>query len=193
MLGAPRVTTASGTRGGSEAPLRLAVLAPDHVGLTTQAQPTLFWVQAGAETAVLELTLVVVGEPDVLLESRWPRGVRGRLQKLDLSRSPVRLLPGKEYKWSIAAVWDPERRSQDLVASGLIRRVEPDPELRRRLVGAGERARVALYAEAGIWYDALAGLQSLVEKDSEDPEVLAAATAWGLRTETGDRRPGVSE
>src|SRR5271168_697816 len=43
MRGAPGGRTGGGSRGIKGSDLTIAVLAPDHVGLTAEDQPTLYW------------------------------------------------------------------------------------------------------------------------------------------------------
>ena len=47
---------------------------------------------------------------------------------------------------------------QDVLAGGIIERIDPPAELRARLAQAAKTQAPFLYAEAGIWYDALATL-----------------------------------
>ena len=60
------------------------------------------------------------------------------------------------YQWSVALILDPNERSKDIVASGFIDRVESSSELTTRLAKAGQDESAAVYADEGLWYDALA-------------------------------------
>jgi len=54
---------------------------------------------------------------------------------------------------------------------GWIDRVEPSPELAQQLDGASEVDRAILYAEHGMWYDAVATLAALRRSRPEDTEI----------------------
>lgn len=172
--GAPKVRLTGGSRGTGDAAVTLDVLAPDDVGLTTREQPSLFWYQSRPSSARFELTLLRDREPQPLLRITAEHAASAGIQRLDLSRTDVRLQPGVEYQWVVALVTDPENRSTDLVASGFIRRVEPDAELGRKLGSAGAESRPAVYAEGGIWYDALATLADDLAARPDHPELNRA-------------------
>jgi predicted Zn-dependent protease len=68
----------------------------------------------------------------------------------------------------VALVTDPEKRSSDLVASGVIKRVEPSTDLKEKITRATPASLAAVYAEAGIWYDALAVLSDQIEAQPDN-------------------------
>jgi Domain of Unknown Function (DUF928) len=69
----------------------------------------------------------------------------------------------------VAVVPDADARAHDILASGMVDRVNAEQELVARLSGAKELDKVSLYAEAGIWYDALETLNDLIDRSPEDP------------------------
>jgi hypothetical protein len=73
-----------------------------------------------------------------------------------------------EYQWVVALINDPDNRSTDLVASGVIKRVEADPELKEKIARASPADLPDVYAEAGIWYDALSLLSDEIEAHPDD-------------------------
>src|SRR5262249_28024530 len=90
------------------------------------------------------------------------------IQRLNLADKGVKLAPGVEYKWVVALITDSENRSKDLVASGVIERIEATPALKEKLAAGDSAARPAIYAEAGIWYDALSSLSDQIEAKPAD-------------------------
>ena len=58
QLGAPGGRVGGGTRGIGGDALSLVALAPNHVGLTTQAQPTFYWYLSGTPSFPLIFTLI---------------------------------------------------------------------------------------------------------------------------------------
>jgi hypothetical protein len=146
-VGKPRRRVGGGRRGGESAP-RVTALVPDHVGLTAQAQPSLYWRLEGAAApgARFEIALTDGEAIDPLVERALGGPLSPGLQRIDLAELGVSLAVGPEYEWSVALVVDPQERSRDLVTTGWIRRVaEPDPP-------AGD---AATRAAQGLWYDAL--------------------------------------
>ncbi|MBP1738758.1 MAG: uncharacterized protein H6Q48_1051 [Deltaproteobacteria bacterium] len=58
LRGSPGGRVGGGTRGASlEAPVSLSVLVPDHVGITLQSQPHLYWFISRKTTHPIEVTI----------------------------------------------------------------------------------------------------------------------------------------
>jgi Domain of Unknown Function (DUF928) len=82
---------------------------------------------------------------------------------------------GQYYHWYFLIDCNPQSRSEDIGVEGLVQRIVPKDELARRLQKATPRQRVALYAEAGIWQDALTTLGELRIRQPQDASL---ATDW---------------
>jgi hypothetical protein len=157
-----------GTRGAGEQSITMSVLAPEHPGLTVSAQPRLYWYLSETVDVAAELTVVDRRSADPLLELTVAAPIQRGIHALDLERQGVRLEPGVRYEWYVALVVDPQQRSSDIVAGGEIELVSPAADLERNLAGAGEDSRPAVYAGAGIWYDAIDAVSLLVARNPGD-------------------------
>ncbi len=82
---------------------------------------------------------------------------------------------GQYYHWYFLMDCNPQSRSEDIAVEGLVQRIVPKDELTRRLQTATPRQRVALYAQAGIWQDAVTILGELRARQRQD---TALATDW---------------
>jgi hypothetical protein len=168
LRGAPAARIGGGTRGIGDMTLELVVLAPDHTGLTTREQPTLYWYVSKPVPARLEVTVINDEAIDPALEQVVATpGVAG-IQSIDLANSGTRLESGLEYRWFVSVIADPGQRSNDVVASGTIQRIEPHAALKGKLAGADERTLARIYAEEGVWYDAIDALSRMIEKSPGD-------------------------
>jgi hypothetical protein len=172
--GAPSVRLTGGSRGSGDAAITLDVLAPDDIGVTTQEQPSLFWYQSRPAEAKFELTLLQENKVKPLVQVMVDRSAKAGIQRINLADHGARLKLGVEYQWVVALITDPDNRSTDLVASGVIKRIEPSEALRENVRQAAPSALPGVYAEAGIWYDALASLSDQVEARPEDAELKAS-------------------
>ena len=161
--GAPSVRVTGGSRGTGDATLTLDVLAPNETGITTLEQPSLFWYQSKPANAKFELTLLQENKIKPLVQFSVDRSSKAGIQRLKLSEHGVKLSPGVEYQWVIALITDPDNRSSDLVASGVIKRVEPTAELKQKVQKSSPASLPAVYAEEGIWYDALSVLSDQID------------------------------
>jgi hypothetical protein len=163
-----------GSRNAGAKPVGLDVLAPDDIGLTIVEQPSLFWFQSEPADAMFELTLLQEGEVNPLIQVQLHRAASAGIQRLRLSDFGVKLAPGIEYQWVVALVSDPDNRSTDLIASGVIKRVEGSTELKQQISKASPAQHANVYAEAGIWYDALGALSDRLEASPKDASLRQA-------------------
>lgn len=163
--GAPSVRVTGGSRGSGDSTVTLDVLAPDETGLTTQEQPSLFWYQSKPAQAKFEMTLLEENKAKPLLQVKASGSGNAGIQRLKLSDHGVKLATGVEYQWVVALVTDPDNRSSDLVASGAIKRIEPSAELKAKLAKASPASVASVYADAGIWHDALASLSDAIDAE----------------------------
>jgi len=168
MRGAPAARIGGATRGIGDMTLELAVLAPDHTGLTTKEQPTLYWYVSKPVPARLEVTVINDAAIDPALEQVVAMPHQAGIQSIDLAKTGTKLEPGVEYRWFVSAVADPSQRSNDIVASGTIQRITPDDALKSKIAGADERALARIYAQEGVWYDAIDALSRMIDKSPND-------------------------
>jgi len=157
-----------GARGENGIDSTLFALVPNHLALTTQAQPSLFWFQSKPAKAKFELTVVEPKNPKPLLSLASPDADKPGIHRIKLSRYKVELQPDVAYEWSVAIIPDPDNRSKDLVAKGVIKRTKLPAELAARIESRDDAERAAAFAEAGMWYDALDAISNAIEKHPED-------------------------
>ena len=165
----------SGPMRGSAAAARVVALAPDHIGLTYEAQPTLWWFVSGAAGSPISLIVTEPEETRPLVDWSGKAPEDDGYQSLDLGTLEVELQPGVDYRWHVSIVVDPERPSHDIVSSGVIRRAAPSDSILRELSGA-PASRGHDLAEAGIWYDAVDAFRKRIVEYPGD-EVLEAQAA----------------
>lgn len=172
--GSARARTGGGTRGPGDRPT-LAVLAPDHVGVTNVAQPTFAWFASQPIPGRVDFTLVDPEAVEPLVEVTLPSPNEAGIQRIHLADYDARLEEGRSYDWSVALVMDPESRDLDVVAAGAIRRAPASPRVAAE-IAAGTPAYIAL-ARAGVWYDAMADLCAAIEADPHDAALRAQRAA----------------
>jgi hypothetical protein len=177
-LGLPGRREGGGTRGNclpGQAPL-VALMPDTNIGLTTAEEPTLFWYvpPQSVETAefiVLDAEDNIVHETTINLpESGGVIGVP--IPMMDGASS---LVLDENYHWYFSLLCNPDDRSADIFTEGWIRRVTADPALVDQLATANDSDRSTIYAQAGIWYDALA---TLATQRLNDTGSLALQGKW---------------
>jgi hypothetical protein len=165
---AASVRVTGGSRGSGDAAITLDVLAPDDIGVTTLEQPSLFWYQSKPANAKFELTLLQENKAKPIVQVMVERSGKAGIQRLKLADHNVKLAPGIEYQWVVALISDPDNRSSDLVASGVIKRIECPAGLKEKLAQTPPGSVPAAYAEAGVWYDALSALSDQIDAHPDD-------------------------
>lgn len=162
-VGKPAESVGGGTRGRSDVDPVLYALVPDHVGQTSSDQPALFWFvdRKLASPVRVEFTLIADGEIEPVVESEIPVPIEAGIHRVRLSEHGVKLEPGVEYEWSIAIVLDSDEPAKDVVATGWIERVQPS-DLAGRLAAGGEEEAPYVYADQGLWYDALTAVDQRI-------------------------------
>ena len=176
--GAPVGRVGGGTR--SDVPDRtvvLSVLTPDHTGLTTHEQPSLFWFVSQPTKNPVELTMLEDKSKKTILEKQLAAPIGPGVQRVRLADYGTRLAPGVEYRWFVAIVADPTKRSSDSIAGGFIQRVEPSASLLERLKQGSPRDVPSVYAEEGIWYDALSSLSDQIDAAPNNTDLRAQRAA----------------
>lgn len=154
-------TTSSGSRGGCEniEGLPPTVLAPlKHVGQTISVHPTFAWFVPDTKPFPMEFSLFELAKDGSFkkLVQKLEFVSSPGIMKLSLKENPPGLVVGQRYFWQVKISCNPNHPSSDLVASAEIQVVELPPTLKTALSATKNRQEMSnLYAEAGIWYDAL--------------------------------------
>lgn len=166
--GAPAGRIGGGTRGPGREMFVLSVVAPDHTGLTAVEQPSLYWFVSSLTSSPVEVTVTDPQGTHLLLETRIAPPIQPGLHRIRLADHGIRLKPGLAYRWFVAVVPDPDRRSKDIIAGGAVERVEFPEALRVKLAEAGKAKAPYIYAEAGLWYDAVTAISELIDAAPND-------------------------
>ena len=181
LRGAPATRVGGGTRSAATKSVQLSVLAPNDTGFTTRDKPTIYWYVSETLNVPVELTinstepLEAAAKPALELVLQPP--VRKGLHALSLAEHRVTLKPGVEYQWFVAAIGNAAQRSNDVIAGGTIKRVAETDSVRSRVKEASAASRPALYASAGIWYEAIDELSRLISAQPENRELRVQRAA----------------
>jgi hypothetical protein len=174
--GAPGGRIGGGTRGGGNI-FVLSVLAPDHSAFTTSEQPSLYWFISKPTALPIELTVMDSQGIKPLLETKLPSPAEPGIQRVRLADYNVHLAPGAAYRWFVAVVPDADRRSKDILAGGAIERVDLQEDVKAKLAQASDKEVPFVYAQAGLWYDALKSISDLIDASPQNQELRNERTA----------------
>jgi outer membrane biosynthesis protein TonB len=163
-----------------------AALGPAHVGASAREAPNLYWFLPQPSASSVEVTVVDPDAAEPLLSAAIPGPIAAGLHRVSLAQRGLRLRAGVDYRWYVALVRDPERRSQDVVSGAAIRFTPADPESSVRTdTEAGPNAAHA-FAAAGYWYDAFDQLSRWLDAEPGAARLQEHRAALLEQVELGD-------
>lgn len=153
----------------------LTILLPqDRMGSTVAAHPTFFFYIPPNSAEKAEFVLYEnVDEP--IYKSRF--AITGRPGIMSL-RLPIymNLQPlevGKTYQVSFTLICNVLEPSENITVTGKIERTRESQTLNSQLQNAPARDRPEIYADAGMWLDALSSLAMLRRAEGNDPALIS--------------------
>lgn len=166
--GIPQRREGAGTRSGSSrttclrgSQALLPLVPEDGFGLTTRDRPTLAFYLPETTLASNTAELMLVNNQDgILYETTLQLPKTRGIVSITLPDDAPSLKVNQEYRWSVSLRCELEAYRNPWV-EGTIQRVVVDQSLAAQLQRASDRDRPAVYAQAGIWYDALSSLVEL--------------------------------
>ncbi|MEQ9001705.1 MAG: DUF928 domain-containing protein [Coleofasciculus sp. B1-GNL1-01] len=208
----PRRTIGSGSRGCRQSLtndlVTLLIPSEEYAGQTKSGHPTFFWYlsQPVPEGVPMRFALVEPGVPEPLFEKQIDSPQAGMIQ-LQLPKDRPELQTGRTYKWSVTLVCNTKHPSANPVFISWIERVstpaalEPQrlstPPTKNNVPTQVWRDRAWSYAEAGLWYDALAAMSKVETANSNElvtnDDFLALLEQVGLTQVTQQERLNIAK
>lgn len=143
-------------------------------GMTASDHPTVWVSVPQTQAKTLEFSLFDA-EQNGIYQTNIPIDSSTRMVKVTLPRTTAALVTGKSYSWAAALVCDPDRRTEDWVATGSIHKQPLSRDLQQQLTQASPEQQMKLYAQAGYWYETI---DALVELRRSQPTNAKFATVW---------------
>ncbi len=157
LRGAPggRVGGASRSAAAPSMPLPIIeLLAPaDHAGMTASPEPTLYFFISRPVQWPMQFTISAPMRPVPIIEVTIPSPTAAGIYALPATAYNFRLQPGIVYTWSVSIILEPRAWSRNIVASATIM---SDPTLAPAFPTSTPLQRAIHFAQAGLWYDAVA-------------------------------------
>jgi hypothetical protein len=154
---------------------KLTALVPEsQIGRTVSEYPVFFLYLPQTEAELAEFILEdesgnQIYQQDLTIKNL--SGVIGVSIPANTNLPPLEV--GKNYTWKFLLVCDPEDRSSDRLERGVVRRVELSADILGELENADPRQKTVIYAENGIWQDALSTLAAARRANPNDPDLAA--------------------
>ena len=174
LRGAPEGRVGGGSRGVGDDLYTLFVFAPDHVGMTGNDQPNLYWFLSARSEHPMELTISEDQSIEPIMEITLTPPVEPGVHVWKLADNQVKLAPGHLYKWFVSIIPEAGHRSRDILAGGAIQLASSQVDLKGMADGTTGEEKIRTYAEAGLYYDAMDAVMELSILSPDNPEMDAA-------------------
>lgn len=197
----PRRSQGAGSRGCDESLpgdlVTLLIPSKEYAGQTVSSHPSFFLHLSKSVSVPMVFTLTKSGVPQPLYRKQIDSPQSGLIQ-IEMPKDRPELVPGQVYQWSVALVCYPKRPSSNPFFSSWIERIPTTPALQQQLAAVSakrnsprrslssrdtastskaspqeNRDRAAIYAEAGLWYDAIDALVKARMANPNDPSTQA--------------------
>ena len=169
-IGLPGRREGGGTRGAcaDARPSLTALMPADSFGYTTEAYPTWYFYVPNISAQTAEFTIYDDTETEIYQSTLALEGNTGIIS-LSLPRhADLRPLQvGQSYRWEFALICSPNTPSGVVFVDGWVERIETTAELQSQLMDATPLEQAKLYAEAGIWYNAIDTLGQLLHANPD--------------------------
>ena len=177
-VGTPKNTVGGLSRGECREIRCLMALMPntdsgfDHFPQTISAYPTFFF-NAPKFSGEAEFRLYEVSSnasPKRIYKTNFPIETQPGIISFRMPQNAPELRVGKFYRWEFT--WNNATNSK---CTGLVRRVELDRTVSQQLEKAKPIEKAAIYAKAGIWFEAV---EALAEARRDRPEASELMVEW---------------
>ena len=176
-IDAPPTGSVRSVRGGcaSSNQLNLTALVPKNkIGRTVSDYPTFFFYLPQTEAELAELILEDESGNQIYQQDLTIKNLSGVIGvSIPANTNVPPLEVGKNYTWKFTVVCDPQDSSSDQLETGIVRRVELTADILRQLDVADPRQKTVIYAENGIWQDALGTLAAARRANPNDTDLAA--------------------
>lgn len=150
----------------------LTALIPDtNIGLTISERPTLWFYIPYTAVNNRSAELVLLDEKNKLVyTTALPLAKTSGITKVTIAKT---LEIGKTYKWVFSVICNPANRTADKFVKGEVRRELLSSAVKNQLKEVTEEYdRAIIYAENGLWFDALTTLAELRIKAPQEQNFI---------------------
>lgn len=154
----------------------MAITPMDNFSLTTAQKPVFFWFVPGTNAPNAEFRLLDRADREIYTTSVKMAG-GGGIVSLQLPQAIAnQMSPGTDYVWQFSLKCSNTDPSKNPFLEGIVQRTEMTTNLKSAVETATTPREIAtLYAEAGIWHEAIA---TLAAQRCRQPNDSTLKTSW---------------
>ncbi len=177
--GTPPITGGAASRSGGacilgKEPLR-ALMPSSNYGLTTAADPVLLVYVPQSTAKTVEFQLRTADNQSRVFRKSFPTPPTAGIVRLSADSGVSALQPNQSYRWYVSLVCNAGDRSLNPIVEGWVERIPADAAFTQKLTQSTVQSRPFVYAEAGLWYEAVASLDALRRSQ---PNAPGPRTQW---------------
>jgi hypothetical protein len=151
-----------------------ALVPKNKIGRTVSDYPTFFFYLPQTDAELAELILEDESGNQIYQQDLTIKNLSGVIGvSIPANTNVPPLEVGKDYTWKFTVVCDAEDRSSDQLETGIVRRVELSADILPELENADPRQKTFIYAQNGIWQDALGTLAAARRANPNDTDLAA--------------------
>ncbi|NEQ56941.1 MAG: DUF928 domain-containing protein [Moorea sp. SIO4A1] len=167
--GAPGQRRSAGTRRDCPFEEFIALVPGTNFGLTTSERPTFWFYVPDSNKPKLqaEFWLRNKEHKDVYKETFRLQNTPG-IVKITLPETVLPLVVEDLYRWRFSVICNPGEKRYKAFVYGGVERISITSDLEKQLEGTNSRERIAVYAQQGLWFDALTTLGELRLANPQD-------------------------
>jgi len=137
----------------------MALTPSDNFSLTSAKQPVFFWYVPGTTAQTAEFRLLDRTDKEVYATVVPMTDVPGVVSVQVPAQFAAQMTPGTDYVWQFSLKCSATDPSKNPFIEGIVQRIEATPTLKETLALATTPRDIAsVYANAGIWHEAIATL-----------------------------------
>ncbi len=153
---------------------QLTSLVPQNrLGLTYSSNPTFYWYVPQSPATTAKFLLLNSDDSDVVYETNLALPKQSGIVSFTLPSSAPPLAVGKQYHWYLVVGCNQMDQSANPSVEGWVERVQPEGTMTRQLEKATPTERVQIYADNGIWHEAVTTLAGLRQTNPTDRSAIA--------------------
>ncbi|MBD2567882.1 DUF928 domain-containing protein [Anabaena lutea] len=151
------------------------LIPADKLGLTLNGHPTFYWSVSTLPVKTAQFTIETNGDEQPFYETDIKLPEQPGIFSFTLPKNTPELPVGKTYRWYLTIICDGEDSSNNPFVEGLVERIQAELPLSDTLAKATARQLPTIYAEYGIWHEALT---TSVELRCTQPNDLVVKLNW---------------
>lgn len=160
----PPVSAGGSTRGsvcirGKQ--LITSLIPSNKLGLTFAERPQFFWYLPQTSVKTAQFLLLSDQDEQVFYETTLTLPNRPGIVSYTLPENAPSLKINKTYHWYLILVCDQQDFSTNPRVEGWVERIQPETSLAEKLATADARKLPQIYADGGIWHEALTAIAQL--------------------------------